>query len=191
MGRGRRGHRLDAEVDLPVYPIGVVAEHFGVNGDFLIEGCRFRDRKVVAAQQAIFADIADELGAGLIGGAGLAPGAHFGGPDGHELAVFEAYANYWGCKVTPQIKCPNINQVVEEHFNTSPSLAASLLDGSVDMAWRGLSLPDLAQVQTNPKFNVFKLPPGSGRIRSRPLMARPDRLSSRCRRAGRSSRVQC
>ena len=29
------GHRLDAEVDLPVYPIGVVAEHFGVSGQTL------------------------------------------------------------------------------------------------------------------------------------------------------------
>lgn len=82
-----------------------------------------------------------------------------------QLAVFEAYPDYWGCKVTPKVKCPNINQVVEEHFNTSPSLAASLLDGSVDMAWRGLALPDLNQVQGNAKFVVFKLPPGSGRIR--------------------------
>jgi len=31
----RLGHRLDAEVDLPVYPIGVVAEHFGVSGQTL------------------------------------------------------------------------------------------------------------------------------------------------------------
>ena len=33
--RKRLGHRLDAEVDLPVYPIGVVAEHFGVSGQTL------------------------------------------------------------------------------------------------------------------------------------------------------------
>ncbi len=29
------GQRLDAEVDLPVYPIGVVAEHFGISGQTL------------------------------------------------------------------------------------------------------------------------------------------------------------
>ncbi len=33
--RKRLGHRLDAEVDLPVYPIRVVAEHFGVSGQTL------------------------------------------------------------------------------------------------------------------------------------------------------------
>src|SRR5207237_2735432 len=38
----------------------------------------------------LYGDIASELGAGLIGGAGLAPGAQFGGADGRELAVFEA-----------------------------------------------------------------------------------------------------
>jgi isocitrate dehydrogenase (NAD+) len=38
----------------------------------------------------LYGDIASELGAGLIGGPGMAPGAHFGGPDGRELAVFEA-----------------------------------------------------------------------------------------------------
>ena len=31
-----------------------------------------------------------ELGAGLCGGVGVAAGAHFGGRDGRELAVFEA-----------------------------------------------------------------------------------------------------
>jgi MerR family transcriptional regulator/heat shock protein HspR len=35
MERNRPGHGLDAEVDLPVYPIGVVAEHFGVSGQTL------------------------------------------------------------------------------------------------------------------------------------------------------------
>ncbi len=33
--RRRPGQSLDAEVDLPVYPIGVVAEHFGVSGQTL------------------------------------------------------------------------------------------------------------------------------------------------------------
>ena len=33
--RGRLGQGLDAEVDLPVYPIGVVAEHFGISGQTL------------------------------------------------------------------------------------------------------------------------------------------------------------
>lgn len=33
--RSRRGQRLDADVDLPVYPIGVVAEHFGISGQTL------------------------------------------------------------------------------------------------------------------------------------------------------------
>jgi isocitrate dehydrogenase (NAD+) len=38
----------------------------------------------------LYGDVAAELGAGLIGGVGVAPGAHFGGLDGRELAVFEA-----------------------------------------------------------------------------------------------------
>jgi isocitrate dehydrogenase (NAD+) len=38
----------------------------------------------------LYGDIASELGAGLIGGPGMAPGGHFGGSDGRELAVFEA-----------------------------------------------------------------------------------------------------
>ena len=38
----------------------------------------------------LYGDIAAELGAGLIGGVGIAPGGHFGGRDGRELAVFEA-----------------------------------------------------------------------------------------------------
>lgn len=33
--RSKRGLRLDSEVDLPVYPIGVVAELFGVSGQTL------------------------------------------------------------------------------------------------------------------------------------------------------------
>ena len=35
IARKRLGDRLDAKVDLPVYPIGVVAEHFGVSGQTL------------------------------------------------------------------------------------------------------------------------------------------------------------
>ncbi len=38
----------------------------------------------------LYGDVASELGAGLIGGAAMAPGGHFGGPRGRELAVFEA-----------------------------------------------------------------------------------------------------
>ncbi len=38
----------------------------------------------------LYGDIAAELGAGMIGGVGVAPGAHFGGDGGRELAVFEA-----------------------------------------------------------------------------------------------------
>jgi isocitrate dehydrogenase (NAD+) len=38
----------------------------------------------------LYGDVAAELGAGLIGGVGVAPGAHFGGLEGRELAVFEA-----------------------------------------------------------------------------------------------------
>jgi isocitrate dehydrogenase (NAD+) len=38
----------------------------------------------------LYGDIASELGAGLIGGVGVAPGAHIGGEDGRRLAVFEA-----------------------------------------------------------------------------------------------------
>jgi isocitrate dehydrogenase (NAD+) len=38
----------------------------------------------------LYGDIAAELGAGLIGGVGVAPGAHMGGVDGRDLAVFEA-----------------------------------------------------------------------------------------------------
>jgi isocitrate dehydrogenase (NAD+) len=38
----------------------------------------------------MYGDLVAELGAGLIGGTGVAPGAHFGGTGGRELAVFEA-----------------------------------------------------------------------------------------------------
>jgi isocitrate dehydrogenase (NAD+) len=38
----------------------------------------------------LYGDVAAELGAGLIGGVGVAPGAHFGGDGRVELAVFEA-----------------------------------------------------------------------------------------------------
>ena len=38
----------------------------------------------------LYGDIVAELGAGMIGGTGLAPGGHFGGVDGREFAVFEA-----------------------------------------------------------------------------------------------------
>jgi isocitrate dehydrogenase (NAD+) len=38
----------------------------------------------------LYGDIVAELGAGMIGGTGLAPGGHYGGVGGRELAVFEA-----------------------------------------------------------------------------------------------------
>ena len=38
----------------------------------------------------MYGDMVSELGAGLIGGTGVAPGGHFGGADGREIAVFEA-----------------------------------------------------------------------------------------------------
>jgi isocitrate dehydrogenase (NAD+) len=38
----------------------------------------------------MYGDMVTELGAGLIGGTGVAPGGHFGGADGREIAVFEA-----------------------------------------------------------------------------------------------------
>jgi isocitrate dehydrogenase (NAD+) len=38
----------------------------------------------------MYGDLVAELCAGLIGGGGVAPGGHFGGSDGRELAVFEA-----------------------------------------------------------------------------------------------------
>jgi peptide/nickel transport system substrate-binding protein len=81
-----------------------------------------------------------------------------------QLSVFQAYPDYWGCKVTPQFKCPNIAQVVEEHFNTSPAMSASLQDGSVDLAWKNLAVPDIAALQGNPKFLSFQ-PPSSSSVR--------------------------
>jgi isocitrate dehydrogenase (NAD+) len=48
------------------------------------------DRFDVLVLPNLYGDIAAELGAGLIGGVGIAPGGHFGGRDGRELAVFEA-----------------------------------------------------------------------------------------------------
>jgi len=38
----------------------------------------------------MYGDLVAELGAGLIGGTGVAPGAHFGGDEDRPLAVFEA-----------------------------------------------------------------------------------------------------
>jgi isocitrate dehydrogenase (NAD+) len=38
----------------------------------------------------MYGDLVAELCAGLIGGPAVAPGAHLGGADGRELAVFEA-----------------------------------------------------------------------------------------------------
>ena len=48
------------------------------------------ERFDVLVMPNLYGDVAAELGAGLTGGAGMAPGAHFGGADGTELAVFEA-----------------------------------------------------------------------------------------------------
>jgi len=48
------------------------------------------DRFDVLVMPNMYGDLVSELGAGLIGSPGVAPGGHFGGSDGHELAVFEA-----------------------------------------------------------------------------------------------------
>jgi isocitrate dehydrogenase (NAD+) len=48
------------------------------------------ERFEVLVMPNLYGDVAAELGAGLIGGTGVAPGGHFGGADGLELAVFEA-----------------------------------------------------------------------------------------------------
>ncbi|MEO8476430.1 MAG: isocitrate/isopropylmalate family dehydrogenase [Actinomycetota bacterium] len=48
------------------------------------------ERFDVLVMPNLYGDVAAELGAGLTGGAGMAPGAHFGGPGGEDLAVFEA-----------------------------------------------------------------------------------------------------
>lgn len=78
-----------------------------------------------------------------------------------QLVVFEAYKGYWGCQVTPKFKCPQINQIIEQHFNTSPALSASLQDGSVDIAWKGLAIPDINALKGNDNFVRFQ-PPGGG-----------------------------
>jgi isocitrate dehydrogenase (NAD+) len=48
------------------------------------------ERFEVLVMPNLYGDVAAELGAGLIGGTGVAPGGHFGGAGGLELAVFEA-----------------------------------------------------------------------------------------------------
>jgi isocitrate dehydrogenase (NAD+) len=48
------------------------------------------ERFDVLVMPNMYGDLVAELGAGLIGGTGIAPGAHFGGADSRELAVFEA-----------------------------------------------------------------------------------------------------
>jgi isocitrate dehydrogenase (NAD+) len=48
------------------------------------------ERFDVLVMPNLYGDIAAELGAGLIGGVGVAPGGHLGGEGGLELAVFEA-----------------------------------------------------------------------------------------------------
>jgi isocitrate dehydrogenase (NAD+) len=48
------------------------------------------DRFDVLVLPNMYGDLVSELGAGLIGGVGVSPGAHFGGEGGRELAVFEA-----------------------------------------------------------------------------------------------------
>ncbi len=48
------------------------------------------ERFDVLVMPNLYGDVVAELAAGLCGGVGLAAGAHFGGRDGRELAVFEA-----------------------------------------------------------------------------------------------------
>jgi len=48
------------------------------------------ERFDVLVMPNLYGDVVAEIGAGLCGGVGVAPGAHFGGRDGRELAVFEA-----------------------------------------------------------------------------------------------------
>jgi isocitrate dehydrogenase (NAD+) len=48
------------------------------------------ERFDVLVMPNMYGDLVAELCAGLIGGTGVAPGGHFGGADGRELAVFEA-----------------------------------------------------------------------------------------------------
>ncbi len=51
---------------------------------------QFPERFDVLVLPNMYGDLVAELCAGLIGGTGTAPGAHHGGKDGRELAVFEA-----------------------------------------------------------------------------------------------------
>jgi isocitrate dehydrogenase (NAD+) len=51
---------------------------------------QFPERFDVLVLPNMYGDLVAELCAGMIGGTGVAPGAHFGGKDGRELAVFEA-----------------------------------------------------------------------------------------------------
>jgi isocitrate dehydrogenase (NAD+) len=48
------------------------------------------ERFDVLVMPNLYGDVAAEIGAGLIGGVGVAPGAHFGGDGGMDIAVFEA-----------------------------------------------------------------------------------------------------
>ena len=48
------------------------------------------ERFDVLVMANLYGDVAAELGAGITGGVGMAPGGHFGDADGAELAVFEA-----------------------------------------------------------------------------------------------------
>src|SRR4029079_7852264 len=50
-----------------------------------------RARVDVLVMPNMYGDLVAELGAGLIGGTGVAPGAHFGISDDRELAVFAAH----------------------------------------------------------------------------------------------------
>jgi isocitrate dehydrogenase (NAD+) len=74
----------------------VAAEHSGIAfEDRIIDALCMQlvqapERFDVLVLPNLYGDLVAELGAGLIGGTGIAPGAHFGGADGRELAVFEA-----------------------------------------------------------------------------------------------------
>jgi len=74
----------------------VAAEHADVRFDdriidaLCMQLIQHPERFEVVVLPNLYGDIVAELGAGLIGGTGVAPGGHFGGADGRELAVFEA-----------------------------------------------------------------------------------------------------
>jgi isocitrate dehydrogenase (NAD+) len=74
----------------------VAAEHPDIAfGDRIIDALCMQliqapERFDVLVLPNLYGDVVAELGAGLIGGTGLAPGGHFGGAEGRELAVFEA-----------------------------------------------------------------------------------------------------